>query len=250
MRRSLAGLTLLEVIIACVIFNIITFGFVATYKMTEASSKQGSQKVVTTQGLRETMIRLTPIISSACPPPQGPGWQTLPNAIYSPDPTMTPALEPTYPAAFATNISTEMRFWTTKEYAHQNLIPLNVVPQPFNALLSDHNQYQMVRLFFVNAADASMPGGSRATLCMNYPGTNLPTQVLARDLYVASGAPVYNSQSSYFFRPIEKQSIVVRLVARRHVKLATNRTDPNGIMFTVENRFFVPYYTNTAGGGA
>ena len=249
-RRSCFGLSLLEVIIACVIFNVITLGFVSTYKMTEASSKQGAQKVMTTQTLREAMIRLTPIISSACPPPQTPGWQTVPNAIYAPDPTMTAALEPTYPPAFATNISTEMRFWTTREYAHQSLMPLSPVPQPFNPLISDHEQYQMVRLFFLTSPDASMPGGSRATLCMNYPGTNLPTQILARDLFVATGAPVYNSQSSYFFRPVEKQSIVVRLVARRYVKLSTNRVDPNGVYFTAESRFFVPYYTNTPGGGA
>lgn len=268
------GFTLAELLVSMAVFSFMTLGMVMTYRLGYKSSVQGQQKLEAMRTLRETVNRIVPIISSACPaePPTAGGAR--PFAI----------LEPLSDAHSSQLICTVPR-----EYVDRQMKGLNDSPYLFNPLTDSteklvanrdnttspvvtftpvadastyKGQFQQVRFFFqlLNGPnDPTVPGGQRGNLVMDFntPSEGGDDRVIARNLY---DVDFYAIEEGSANKP--PFSVVVRLTQKKFVHQRHRRnstaataqttafTSVNGDVQTYQfsNRFFLPYYTNLAGG--
>ncbi len=211
------GVTLAEVLVSAGLFTVITAGFVTTYSLGHTSAAQGGEKTDSMRRLREAVQRFTPIISSACP------TSTETSAL----------LEPLQGAA----AQSSLRFTTTREYADLYVARLLNATNQFNPVDPVSTQYQTVRLFFQSSSSPSFPGGRRGDLKLDL-DTNSNTGddlTLARGLYDCT------------FQNVGSNTLLIHLEIRRPVRTAGGKTTVQP--YTLDSRLFLPYYTNTAGGG-
>lgn len=217
MKKSRAGLTLAEVLVCTGLFSVITAGFVSTYSLGYTSSVQGGEKTDAMRRLREAVQRFTPIVSSACPP------TTDSSALLEP-----------LPGASAQSV---LRFTTTREYADLYVKRLSSAGNQFNPVDPVTTQYQTVRLSFEATASPDFAGGRRGDLKLDSDtDSNTVDDIgLARGLYDCT------------FQNMGSNTILVHLEIRRLIRNAGGRKTLQA--YKLDSRLFLPYYTNTAGGG-
>lgn len=219
-RARQRGMTLAELLVSSTVFSLLTAGFVVSYKSSYTAFSQGSEKTMAMRSLREAVNRIQPLISSACP------VSTSSNAIYEPDFVASPG-----------TTSSQIRFTTLKEYAETNIQRLGAPVHIFSPINSSVDQYQEARLFFEKVVDPAKPGGQtgKVKLDLSTPSNQGDDLVLARDLYDCS------------FTNVGANTIVVKLESRRFLKRNMGARDVQA--YKLETRLFIPYYSNTAGGG-
>lgn len=220
MRKRTRAMTLAELLVSCTVFSLLTAGFVVSYKSSYSAFSQGSEKTMSMRSLREAVNRIQPLISSACP------VTASSNAVYEPDFVASPG-----------TTSSQIRLTTLKEYAEVNIQRLGSPVHTFSPISSSVDQYQEVRLFFEKTVDASLPGGQmgRIKLDLSTPSSNADDLVVARNLYDCS------------FTNVGANTILLRLETRRFLRRNMGARDVQA--YTLETRLFLPYYSNTAGGG-
>lgn len=213
-------MTLAELLVSSTVFSLLTAGFVLSYKSSYTSFSQGSEKTMAMRSLREAVNRIQPLISSACP------VSANSNAIYEPDFVASPG-----------TTTAQIRFTTLKEYSEINIQRLGSPVHIFNPINSSLDQYQEARIFFDKTADPAKPGGQvgRVKLDLSTPSSSGDDLVLARDLYDCS------------FTNVGANTIVLKLENRRFLKRNMGARDVQA--YKLETRLFIPYYSNTAGGG-
>lgn len=217
MRKSTTGLSLAEVIVCTGLFSVITAGFVSTYSLGYTASNQGGEKIDAMRRLREAVQRFTPIVSSACPA------TTETSAILEPKPSAT--------------AQNSLRFTTTKEYADLHVSRLAAADNQFNPVDPVTTQYQTIRLTFSAVSSPAYPGGKRGDLKLDS-DTNSNTvddQILVRGLYDCT------------FQNVGSNTVFVHLEIRRSIRNAGGKSTIQA--YNLDSRLFLPYYTNTAGGG-
>ncbi|MBN9416562.1 MAG: hypothetical protein J0I12_14050 [Candidatus Eremiobacteraeota bacterium] len=213
-------MTLAELLVSSTVFSLVTAGFVVSYKSSYSAFSQGSEKTMSMRALREAVNRIQPLISSACP------VSASSNAVYEPDFVASPG-----------TTSSQIRFTTLKEYAEVNIQRLSSPTIPFSPINSSLSQYQEARLFFDKTVDPKRPGGQfgRVKLDLSTPSSVGDDLIVARDLYDCS------------FTNVGSNTIVLRLESRRFLKRNMGARDVQS--YSLETRLFIPYYSNTAGGG-
>ncbi|MBX3172174.1 MAG: hypothetical protein KF760_32515 [Candidatus Eremiobacteraeota bacterium] len=220
MRHNRRALTLAELLVSSTVFSLLTAGFVISYKSSYTSFSQGSEKTMSMRLLREAVNRIQPLISSACP------VTASSNAVYEPDFVASPG-----------TTSSQIRFTTLKEYAEVNIQRLGAPVHIFSPINSSADQYQEARLFFDKTVDPARPGGQvgRVKLDLSTPSNTGDDLILARDLYDCS------------FTNVGANTIVLKLETRRFLRRTMGARDVQA--YKLETRLFIPYYSNTAGGG-
>lgn len=219
MRKNRA-MTLAELLVSSAVFSLVTAGFVVSYKSSYSAFSQGTEKTMAMRSLREAVNRIQPLISSACP------VSASSNAIYEPDFVASPG-----------TTSSQIRFTTLKEYAETNIQRLSAPVTVFSPISSSLSQYQEARLFFDKTVDAARPGGQvgRVKLDLSTPSSASDDLIVARELYDCS------------FTNVGANTIVLKLESRRFLKRTMGARDVQS--YGLETRLFIPYYSNTAGGG-
>lgn len=218
------GITLAELLVSMAVFALITAGFVITYRLGYNTAAQGSEKMQSMQGLRESLNRMVPLISSACP------IAANQSAILSP-----PIGE-----------KGDLIFTTTTEYADDYVYAgdLGSAANAFNPVDPAPNQFQQVRLRFVAANDPSAPAGRRGNVVADINTADSADDVIiARNMYDVSFTNVGENTilvQANIYRALRGAGAVRVNLGGGHITLQR---------YTTESRVFLPYYTNTAGGG-
>lgn len=214
------GMSLAELMVSSAVFSLLTAGFVLSYKSSYSSFAQGSEKTMAMRNLREAVNRIQPLISSACP------ISASSNAIYEPDFVASPG-----------TTSSQIRFTTLKEYSEVNIQRLGSPVHIFSPINASVDQYQEARLFFDKTVDPKEPGGQVGTvkLDLSTAANASDDRVVARNLYDCS------------FTNVGANTILLKLETRRFLKRNMGARDVQS--YKLETRLFIPYYSNTAGGG-
>jgi hypothetical protein len=213
-------MTLAELLVSSAVFSLVTAGFVVSYKSSYSAFSQGTEKTMAMRSLREAVNRIQPLISSACP------ISASSKAVYEPDFVASPG-----------TTSSQIRFTTLKEYAETNIQRLSAPVTLFSPINSSMDQYQEARLFFDKTVDPSKPGGQvgRVKLDLSTPSSASDDLIVARDLFDCS------------FTNVGANTIVLKLESRRFLRRTMGKRDVQS--YLLETRLFIPYYSNTAGGG-
>lgn len=272
--KAKTAFTLAELLVSMAVFSFMTLGLVMTYRLGFKSTVQGQQKLEAMGVLRETVNRIVPIISSACPAePATPGG-ARPFAILEPlNDQHSTQLVCTLPREYVDRqmkglndspyVINPLTDSTEKLVASRSSITANLVTfSPVADVSTFKGQFQQIRFFFQRThgpSDPSVAGGTKGNLMMDYNTTTdvADDRVVARGLYEVDFYAIEEGSST---KP--PFSVVVRLtmktfVHQRHRRNSTaasaqqtNFTTVNGDVQTYQlsNRFFLPYYTNLAGG--
>jgi hypothetical protein len=189
-----------------------------SYKACYGSFTQGSEKTMSMRSLREALNRIQPLISSACPVSA----------------SSSAVLEPIFVSSPGT-ASAQIRFTTLKEYSDKNVLRLNAIAD-FNPVNSSPSQYQEVRLFFGRVVNPQQPGGQVGNVKMDLSTPSVTDDVIiARNLYDCS------------FVNVGSNTIALSLELRRMLRRPMGSSKLQS--YRLETRLFIPYYSNTTGGG-